>query len=90
MRDVLWLNHSDEVSGTTVMKDVTKVHWTEGRSSRMAIIDTGGARIWRGVDEINNPYMMDPSEGVEIRNMTEAEEAEWSVARNCLASEWQG
>ena len=83
MKDALWLNHSDEISGTTIMEDGTKVHWTEGRSSKMAVIGPDGTRTWRRADDINNPNVMyDPSPGVEIRDMTKAEEAEWEAARS--------
>lgn len=83
MKDVLWLNHSDDVSGTVVMDDGTKVYWTEGRSSRMAIISPDGVRTWRRADDITNPdAVYTPSPDVEIRSMTPTEEAEWEEARS--------
>ena len=83
MKDALWLNHSDEISGTTIMEDGTKVHWTEGRSSEMAVIGPDRTRTWKRADDPSNPDVMyDPSPGVEIRSMTEAEEAEWEAARS--------
>lgn len=85
MKPIEVLSHSDSVSGTTIMEDGRRAHWTEGRSSQVVIAEGfGGGVIDRQdaahMDEelaaaLDNP----PAAG---RMMTEAEERDWQIARD--------
>ena len=81
------LIHPDEVSGTSIWNDGTKVYWSEGRSS-IAVFDLPDGRIIRipsngypGITDEEMALLQKQSEfealGLEQRAMTSAEESEW-------------
>lgn len=77
------LCHSDECSGTTILDDGTKVYWTEGYSDAYIVYPDGRRETVNAHSK--HPILMRP-ELLEVmtdasRTMTEAEEAEWAIAR---------
>jgi len=84
------LNHSDDVSGTTIFDDGTKMYWTEGRSSSAVVIFTNGRRLEICLAHPENDEerrLLAIEEEIEVngadeyRTMTSEEEEEWYVAR---------
>ena len=82
----------DEVSGTSIWDDGTKVFWSEGRSS-IAIFNLPDGRIIRipsngypGITDEEMALLQKQSEfealGLEQRAMTSAEESEWESHQN--------
>lgn len=85
MKDILWLTHSDEVSGTTIFDTGHKSHWTEGRSSEVVIKNPDGTtdRFPASSPEAQQFSCPDgPGPEAEMREMTAEEEAEWEQARS--------
>jgi hypothetical protein len=79
------LMHPDEVSGTTILGDGTKCHWTEGRSSFVTVAHPDG-RKERIPSASTHPIILainkvDEVGADEVRQMTPNEEAEWETAR---------
>lgn len=85
MQHILTLYHSDEVSGTTILSDGTKLYWTEGYSpvvivyadGRIESVDPFGSKhpvidVLLRIDEVGH----EPS-----RLMTPQEEAEHDATR---------
>lgn len=74
------LEHSDEVSGTWVMCDGTKCHWTEGRSSTMVCVLPSGESLSVDCGRINrlSPIGGDHAEliGVIVEAMDNGPDAE--------------
>ena len=85
------LSHSDEVSGTTVFANGTKVYWTEGRSSNVVVrhpngtlesFHSGGIRATSFQQAILDKENEIEENGADVRrDMTPAEEKEWEQAR---------
>lgn len=80
------LLHSDEISGTTIMDDGTKVYWTEGHNPVTIVYNNGMIeRVPPGrQNQENHPVLRQPEIAAmqvnKNRMMTEAEEAEYDVA----------
>ncbi len=78
---VVMLCHSDEVSGTTILNDGTKVFWTEGHSD--TVIKHPNGRVERlPASRQDHPLLSLPeitgeSDVDERRPMSEDEEQEW-------------
>lgn len=93
IRGIITLNHSDGVSGTTIMSDGTKAFWSEGRSADVNMLRpdgeweeaSAGDPIHRGIEHpiwtLLNDDDVEKAYGVH-RAMTECEEHEHNVARN--------
>jgi len=84
---LLFLYHSDEVSGIYIMDDGTKIYWSEGRSSYMDIISPDGHRSHLCVGDphpLNEFIQKAVEEGAykAERQMTKAEELEYDIIRN--------
>ena len=93
------LEHSDECSGTWIMSDGTKCHWTEGRSSSIVCVLPDATVLaipvsdleyskedYPGHEELINLIIQSSEEGPdpeEVRAMTTEEEAEFETARDC-------
>lgn len=79
------LSHSDEVSGTTVLDDGTRVYWTEGRSSDTVARLPDGQRLVLSCTSVH-PLLaaldrLEQEGADEHRKMTPEEEHEWAQAR---------
>lgn len=75
------LSHSNEVGGTTILDDNTKIHWNEGGSETVVIYPDG--RTERISPFTDHPILALPelkNNKGEHRQMTKLEEDEWSVA----------
>ena len=86
MEHVITLHHSDECSGTTILRNGTKLYWTEGYSPVVIVYPSGG-RI-ESVDPFGSRHwvidaLLRLSElGLEpARPMTPQEEAEHDATR---------
>lgn len=87
IRPILMMTNRDEVSGTTIYDDGTKIFWAEGRSSDIVVINPAGARRRISAFDLHDPVIQaleHDGEGA-IRMATEMEEEEWLSER-----EWGG
>lgn len=90
MKAVETLCHPDTVSGTTILDDGRRVHWTEGRGSDVVVCEAGpgpgglgGARIDRFEADEDNDVMRELNAGWDSqRAMTECEVKDWQSARD--------
>jgi hypothetical protein len=90
VKTILTLQHPDTVSGTSIFDDGTKVYWTEGRSSDVAILTAEGKRYRVGpwdVGEHADPYydylsQADDAYACPGREMTLGERFEHELERN--------
>lgn len=82
------LNHSDGISGTTILANGTRIYWTEGRSSSVTVRYVDG-RLEHFVpafctpeqQTIYNAEQVVEERADEYRGMTAAEEEEWESVR---------
>ena len=78
------LVHSDECSGTTILDNGTKVHWTEGAG--YAVIVHPDGRVEKPDSWSQHPILLLPEvqcvQTDVARPMTAAEEAEWDAGRS--------
>lgn len=78
-------NHSDEVSGTSILNDGTKVFWSEGRSEHCQILYPDGRYEETAAyvpGHFEHPVIVAINEAGRTRTMTLVEEHEWNLARN--------
>lgn len=76
------LTHSNESSGTTVLDDGTKLHWTEGFSDTVIIHPDGRREVVGWMDAEKHPMadvIIEPDTS-HMRPMTAEEEAEHEQA----------
>lgn len=79
------MSNSNESGGTTILRDGTKIHWSEGRGGYSVVIYPDGKKEEVN-DNSNHPIIkavinLDEIGADEYRQMTPQEEAEWKAAR---------
>lgn len=75
------LSHPDEVSGTTICNDGTKVYWTEGYSNAVIVHPNGtkeNVHAWDVHPVLERPEVKEMATE-SYRCMTEAEAEEWNA-----------
>jgi hypothetical protein len=82
------LCHPDEVSGTTVLSDGRRLHWTEGFSDVVIAEGFRGGVVGRIEAGDSDPLLglLDDAfaAGHSQRPMTDDEAADWAGARSCV------
>lgn len=87
------LLHSDEISGTTILDNGTKVYWTEGHNPVTIVYSNGTIeRVPPGrYHQEKHPVLSVPEiaamQVTTSRKMTEAEEAEYDITISMLSPE---
>jgi len=68
------LEHSDEASGTWIMNDGTKCHWTEGRSSSIVCVLPDGKTLDMEAARLDSYLEEEPQHADLITTLIEATE----------------
>lgn len=94
IHDVLVLNHSNDVGGTTYFDDGSVIYWGEksmvGESPTLVVngVAEGGERVEMDLQTLEDfgygfateYFLNGPSQNAEVRMMTPEEEAQWDMA----------